>query len=129
MVSKWFFVLPVALILVGVAALFGWFEKSPPKQSLSSRMTVEQFTLPYSDELKKECKPQEEIPAVEDGPGTLHRIWANRPYIAVSVEADGNRKHFNMPAGWDSWIGHWPPGRLRLVAKEKDTVVKTWKVR
>ncbi len=96
-------------------------EKPPAVQS---HPAVEQFSLPYSDELKKEGKEQEEIPTVEAGPGTRHRLWANKPYQAVSVQMDGTKEFYNMPAGWESWTGAAPAGKLRLIAKEEGTIVK-----
>jgi len=96
-------------------------EKPPAVQQ---QPAVEQFSLPYSDELKKEGKEQEGISTVEAGPGTYHRLWANKPYMAVSVQMDGTKNLYNMPAGWESWTGAEPAGRLRLIAKEKGTIVK-----
>lgn len=122
------------LVVIGLAIVVGIVVGtkifSPSKSSTVRERTLreQKFVLPYSDELKKEGKSQQEIITVEDGPGTFHRLWANKPYVAISLEIDG-RKSYNMPAGWNSWTGHWPPGRLWLMAKEKDTVVKTWKVR
>jgi hypothetical protein len=90
-------------------------EKTRKKAEELKRATVvEQFQL----------KVGEETSTVEAGPGTHHRLWANKPYQAVSVQMDGSRKLYPMPAGWESWTGAAPAGKLRLIAKEEETIVK-----
>lgn len=130
---RWLLTL-VVIAIIGIAVIVSlggrkeakkqvhdFFHSSSPIQS---QPAVEQFSLPYSDELKKEGKVQEETPTVEASPGTRHRLWANKPYMAISVQMDGSRNLYNMPAGWESWIGAEPAGRLRLIAKEEGTIVK-----
>lgn len=65
-----------------------------------------------------------EVPTVEVGSGTRHRLWSNKPYTAVSVQLDGSRILYDMPAGWESWTGAEPMGRLRLIGKKEGTIVR-----
>ena len=69
-------------------------------------------------------KAGEETPTVEVGQGTRHRLWADKPYLAVSVQKDGSRITYPMPDGGETWNGDEPGGRLRLLGVEGDTLVK-----
>ncbi len=95
----------VLVILLGVLWIYSVVRSTP---------VTEEFVL----------KVGEEVPTVKVGPGTYHDLRANKPYQAVSVQPDGSRKIYNMPAGWETWTGTAPPGRLRLIGKEKGTIVK-----
>ena len=68
------------------------------------------FILPACDK-NDAC---EEVPTFDAGPGTRHRIRADAPYRAVSVQSDGKRITYPMPAGWETWTGAAPAGKLRL---------------
>lgn len=74
-------------------------------------------------------KVGEETPTVEVGLGTHHRLWANKPYLAVSVQHNGSRISYPMPTGWETWNGDEPGGRLRLIGEEDNTVVKIVKAK
>ena len=68
--------------------------------------------------------PEKETPTVWVGPGTYHVLEANKPYKAISIQPDGSRVVYEMPAGRESWVGAAPAGRLRLLAQEPGTIVK-----
>ncbi|OGG43237.1 hypothetical protein A3G50_01090 [Candidatus Jorgensenbacteria bacterium RIFCSPLOWO2_12_FULL_42_11] len=102
--------LVIAVILLGLLIWVGVGKKKalPPQQAAA----------------KFRLKAGEETPTVEVGQGTHHRLWADKPYLAISVQRDGSRITYPMPDGWETWNGDEPGGRLRLIGVEEDTLVR-----
>ncbi len=114
----------IAIVIISILAIWiaGLWEKEKAvgkakQEKLQAQAEVEfqkklqKFYLPACD-AKGEC---EEVPTVDAGPGTKHRIRADAPYRAVSIQPDGKRIEYNMPAGWESWTGAAPAGKVRLM--------------
>ncbi|NCN94761.1 hypothetical protein GW888_00840 [Candidatus Wolfebacteria bacterium] len=120
-------VFPVILLLL-VALLGYWYHneqvKNLRKQTrIEFQKQLQSFYLPPCTE-DSEC---EEVPTVDAGPGTKHRIRADAPYRAVSVQPNGKRIVYNMPEGWETWTGAAPAGKLRLLnakGAEKEILVE-----
>jgi len=109
-VSWIWYLITIILLIVGVFILIAANgEKSPVAQ----REVVKEFEL----------KVGEETPTIDVGPGTRHLLCANKLYQAVSVQKDGSRRIYDMPTR-ETWTGGEPAGKLRLIGKEKGTVVK-----
>ncbi|MEK7624320.1 MAG: hypothetical protein AAB404_01145 [Patescibacteria group bacterium] len=111
----------IAVILLGIlvwAVIFA-LSGAAKKQAAPVRQVAMEFHL----------KVGEETPTVEVGFETRHLLWANKPYQAVSVQKDGSRIIYPMPAGPETWNGDEPGGRLRLIGKEEDTVIKIVEVK
>jgi len=101
----------------------GHLKGSPSaRSSQGQRMSGDETAPPQAEEFH--LKVGEETPTVEAGPGTHHRLWANKPYKAVSIQKDGSRINYSMPAGYETWNGAEPSGRLRLIGIEEDTIVR-----
>lgn len=115
-VAGWVWLIPIVLIIVGIGL---WPRGTAQRKSYPIAAEAREFYL----------KVGEEIPTVEVGPGIHHRLWANKPYLAVSIQMDGSRIIYSMPAGYETWNGAEPVGRVRLIGVEENTVVKIVKVK
>lgn len=105
----------LAMIVVVIVAVWPENNTSPqPTARVAETVKAEEFSLIVG----------KEVPTVEVGSGTRHRLWSNKPYTAVSVQLDGSRILYDMPAGWESWTGAEPMGRLRLIGKKEGTIVR-----
>lgn len=81
---------------------------------VSEAPRVEEFTL----------NANEEQFTVLNGPGTLHRIRADKSWVAFSYRPDGSRAEHKMPAGSSSWQGGSPEGLLRVKGVEDGTTLR-----
>jgi len=62
-------------------------------------------------------------------PGTYHRIWANKEFIALSKKPEGEGfKEYKMPSGYSGWIGDKPKGLLKVVGLYNSTTIKFTKL-
>ena len=132
----------VAVILIAILLIFVFVSRYKDKEEkykaeeskrqvqaqIELQNRTQKFTLPPCTE-DGEC---EEVPTVDAGPGTKHRLRGDVPYRAISNQPDGKRIIYPMPAGWETWTGTAPAGKLRLAnakgAKEK-TLVEVIRVR
>lgn len=120
----------IAAVLVLILFFLSWLNTENKKEADKKAAAAEQarielkektqsFYLPPCDETG-EC---EEVPTVDAGLGTRHRIRADAPYRLLSTLPNGKQKIYNMLAGWDTLTGGTPAGKVRLMnakgAKEK----------
>lgn len=57
--------------------------------------------------------------------GTIHRLYSNKPFMALAFRPDGvTLARYQMPAGYSSWFGDEPAGYVRLEGVQKNTFVK-----
>lgn len=117
-------------VIIGLAlavAIFNVISPSPAPPAKTTYQMKKFYLPPRGDNTE-----YEEVPTVDVGPGTSHRLRADAPYRAISLKPDGTSKTYNMPAGWETWNGAAPAGKLRLIcavgAKEK-TLVEITRVR
>ena len=66
---------------------------------------------------------EEEVTTIV-GPGTFHRIQANKDWIALSRLPDGSYREYRMRAGASSWKGGTPEGLLRVRGVENGTTLR-----
>lgn len=115
-VAGWAWLIPIIIIITGIGL---WLRGTAQRKSYPIAAEAQEFRL----------KVDEEMPTVEVGRGTRHRLWANKSYLAVSVQKDSSRITYSMPSGWETWNGNEPAGRLRLIGIEPSTLVKIVKVK
>jgi len=114
----------IALCVVG----FLWKKQNTTITAPKIQLKTEKFTLPPKEALNSEC---EEIPTVDVGPGTIHRLRGDAPYRVISGKPDGTSKIYNMAAGWSTWTGSAPAGKLYLMSAkdvESPTLVEIVRV-
>ena len=122
--QKFFGIIKGVGILTGliiIVVLFAFMIKGKEKPAPVKISVAPTTVAPYE---KFVLKVDELTQTVEAGPGTHHRLQSDKKFIAVSIQADGSEKKYEMPAGTSYWNGAAPWGRLLLEAKEAGTRVK-----
>ncbi len=80
---------------------------------------VEEFTV----------NAQEEKPTVLNGPGTIHRVQANKTWIAIAADPSGKVIEYPMPAGDSRWGGVEPEDLLWVRGVEEGTTLRFERIR
>ncbi len=104
-------IVSVVIIAITIVIVTKDDKSKPPTETRVAQLQPQTFCLPPCDE-KGKCN---EVLTIYGGPGTLHRLRGNAPYRAIANQLDGKRIIYDMPAGWESWTGEAPAGRLRLI--------------
>lgn len=109
------------LTIVVLTAIFFAGGRQKLRQQFAAPPAIAQ---PRAEEFT--CQAGEEVLTALVGPGSFHRIQANKPFVAV-VRAAG--AEYPMPAGFSSWVGGPPEGLLRVRCLHDGTALRFQKVR
>lgn len=119
-----FLAITAIFFLGGRQEVRGWKEER-------QRREIEQIVAAQAALAPKEytLNAGEERMTVLVGPGTLHRIQANKPWLAVSTLPDGTTREYRHQSGSSSWKGGLPEGLLIVKGVEDGTILRFERVR
>lgn len=137
---SWWAGLLVISILFALVLLYTMREKKPkmasPEPSLSGQAMQKSATAAvYVPDPGMRHEGEFSLPVgaitqtVWAAAGTHHRLTSNKPFVAISIEPDGSKMRWPMPAGKSVWNGANPGGSLLLEGLEEGTIVGVKKVR
>jgi hypothetical protein len=98
-----------------------------------SSASVSNSNLNYDLSLHREevfyLNEKDTIATIIVGPGTYHRIWANKEFVVLSKKPEGEGfKEYKMPSGYSGWVGGKPKGLLKVVGLYNSTTIKFTKL-
>lgn len=110
--------LALAILGITIAFFFSGGKKAEAREEAerSEVARIEEFKLDAGKERA----------TVFVGPGTFHRISADKPWIAISVQPDGTLKEYESPS---SWKGGLSEGLLIVRGVEDGTTLRFERVR
>lgn len=117
-------VLAVIAIVITIAFFFSGKKEAgaqarEPVAAVQIAPRVEEFTL----------NTGEEKPTVLVGPGTIHRVQANKAWVGIGAQPDGKVLEYPMPAGSSRWGGSEPEDLFWVRGVEDGTTLRFERVR
>lgn len=114
-----FLIITAAFFAGGREGVRGWKEER-------QRRKAEQIVAVQTERAPKEfsLNAGEEKPTVRNGAETIHRIQANKTWIAIAADNTGKVVEYPMPAGASRWGGSEPEDLLWVRGVEDGTTLR-----